>query len=363
MKKNLTIIFLLLVSATVFPQRIKDIAYFKGVGSEQLIGYGLVVGLGGTGDSYRSNFTVQSVTSMLKRFGITVPESNLRTRNVAAVMVTSRVSNLLKAGAAFDINVSSMGDATSLAGGTLLMTPLSGPTGDVYASAQGPVSVGGFDINTSSGGRSARNLTSAGRVPSGGTLEAELPRARTDSSLVSIFLRDPDFTTSNNIATAINKKFGSTVALSMGAGEVNVKVPEAEKKDFASFLARVEVLDVQKDVEARVVLNERTGTVVAGSSVRISPATVSQGGLNISIKSYQMVSQPAPFTQGTTQVLNNQVPQVSQESPSSIAITGASTVQQVASALNSLKVSPRDIIAIFQALKQAGALSAELIII
>ena len=364
MKFKNIIFVLLIVSNILFAQRIKDIAYFKGINSEQLIGYGLVVGLAGTGDSHRSTFTVQSITSMMKRFGITVPETNLRTRNVAAVMVTAKLNNLAKKGAEFDVSVSSMGDAKSLMGGTLLMTPLSTQTGAVYAMSQGAISIGGYDINTSSGGRVAKNHALSGRIPNGGILEKPLLEEGFIPDGLSVMLKDPDFTTSNAIADSINNIFGTQVARSVDGSEIELTIPADNQNNLTAFLSRVESIEVIKDVVAKVVLNERTGTVVAGSNVKISPVSISHGSLNITIKSFPIISQPSAFSNGETQVFNNQVPNVNEdENGNSIyAIEGASNAQEVAAALNSLKVSPRDIIAIFQALKEAGALTAELVI-
>jgi len=356
-------VFLLLSSFT-YSQRIKDIAYFKGINSEQLIGYGLIVGLSGTGDSYRSTFTVQSVTSMLKRFGITVPETNLRTRNVAAVMVTAKVNNLAKQGAEFDVSVSSLGDAKSLMGGTLLMTPLSKNDGNVYGMCQGAVSIGGYDINTSSGGRVAKNHALSGRIPSGGVLEKPILEEGFIPEELSVVLKEPDFTTSNSIVDSINTVFGAEIARSVDGAEIALTMPTDGQTSLTEFMARVESIEVVKDVAAKVVLNERTGTVVAGSNVKISPVSISHGSLNITIKSFPIISQPSPLSQGQTTVFNNQVPDVKEDEieQSTYAIDGASNAQEVAAALNSLKVSPRDIIAIFQALKEAGALTAELVI-
>ncbi len=362
MKFIKAVALIILISNILFAQRIKDIAYFKGVNSEQLIGYGLVVGLSGTGDSYRSTFTVQSVTSMLKRFGITVPETNLRTRNVAAVMVTTKVSNLAKAGSEFDISVSSLGDAKSLLGGTLLMTPLSKSNGEVFGIGQGAVSIGGYDVNTSSGGRVAKNHALSGRIPNGGILEKSMLEEGFVPEELSVVLKEPDFTTSNEIADSINASFGSNIATLVDAAEISISMPAGESS-LTKFLARIESIEVNKDVIAKVVLNERTGTVVAGSNVKISPVTISHGSLNITIKSFPIISQPSPFSQGRTTVFNNQVPEIKEEDQvSTYSIEGASNAQEVAAALNSLKVSPRDIIAIFQALKEAGALTAELVI-
>jgi len=353
-----------LISNVLFGQRIKDIAYFKGISSEQLIGYGLVVGLSGTGDSYRSTFTVQSVTSMLKRFGITVPETNLRTRNVAAVMVTAKGNNLAKQGTEFDVSVASLGDSKSLMGGTLLMTPLSRNNGDVFAMSQGAVSIGGYDINTSSGGRVAKNHALSGRIPNGGILEKPILEDGFIPEELSVILKDPDFTTSNAMADSINKAFGAQIATLVDGAEISLALPSDGQTNLTEFLARIESIEVIKDVIAKVVLNERTGTVVAGSNVKISPVSISHGSLNITIKSFPIISQPSPFSQGKTTVFNNQIPQVNEDrnENSTYSIEGASNAQEVAAALNSLKVSPRDIIAIFQALKEAGALTAELVI-
>lgn len=334
-----------------------------GDNSEQIIGYGLIVGLAGTGDSHRSSFTIQSITSMLKRFGITVPQNDLKTKNVAAVMVTATLNSNLKTGAKFDVTVSSLGDASSLQGGTLLMTPLSGLSGTVYGFAQGPLSVGGFDISTSSGGRVGKNHTLAGRVPRGGILKLPIDTEGIGTDELSLFLREPDLTTANNIATAVNNAFGGNTASAYDAGEVRINIPADRTTNIVGFLAELEGLTVAVDNSAKVVLNERTGTVVAGANVRISPVTISHGGLNININSFPIISQPNSFSQGQTTVFNNLIPSATQDSTTAVALEGASTVQEVAAALNSLKVSPKDIIAIFQALKEAGALVGELVII
>ena len=360
------ILFLLIIfsfaGGSVYSQRVKDIAYLTGKNSEQIIGYGIVVGLAGTGDSYRSSFTIQSVTSMLKRFGITVPQTDLKTKNVAAVIVTATLSSNLRAGAEFDVTVSSMGDATSLQGGTLLMTPLSGMNGKVLGYSQGAISVGGYDINTSSGNRISKNHSLAGRVPRGGSLKESMPSAELLADEISVFLKDPDLTTSQNISTSLNQKFGSEVAKAVDASEVRITVPQDRQNNLIAFLSELENVPVQVDEIAKVVLNERTGTVVSGQNVKIQPVTITHGSLNITIRNYPIVSQPNAFSQGKTAVVNNEIPYVAQDSTNTVAIQGANNVQEVAAALNSLKVAPRDIISIFQALKEAGALMAELII-
>ena len=362
MKKLILIFFIVFTAQTIIAQRIKDIAYINGQSVEQVIGYGLVVGLAGSGDSYRSSFTIQSVTSMLKRFGITTPQADLKTKNVAAVIVTATLNSSLKMGADFDVMVSSMGDATSLQGGTLLMTPLSAMNGQVYGFAQGPISVGGYDINTYTGNRVSRNHTLAGRVPRGGVLRQSMTEAPAPTDVVSVYLNDPDITTSENISKAINQKFGSEIAKASDPAEVKINVPADRKNNMMAFLSDVENITVQVDEIAKVVLNERTGTVVSGQNVKIQPVTITHGSLNITIRNYPIVSQPNPFSQGNTAVVNNLIPYVQQDSTNTVAIQGANNVQEVAAALNSLKVSPRDIISIFQALKEAGALTAELII-
>ncbi|GBD88103.1 flagellar P-ring protein precursor [bacterium BMS3Abin03] len=361
--KKITMMIVLIFSAALFGQRIKDISYLSGENSQQIIGYGLIVGLAGTGDTYRTKFTVQSVTSMLKRFGITVPQTDLRTRNVAAVMVTATLNPYLKPGAKFDVNVSSMGDASSLLGGILLMTPLSSMGGQVYAFAQGPVSIGGYDFRTPTGGRVAKNHALAGRVPDGGLLQKPLSNNIIGGQGFSVLLREPDMTTAFNIANAINSQFGDKTAIALDASEIKVTIPSNKQQNIVGFVAELESINVETDNTAKVVLNERTGTIVAGENVKIKPCTISYGSLNIIIRSYPIISQPGAFSNGTTAIFNNLVPTATIDSTHTIAISGASNVQEVAAALNSLKVSPQDIIAIFQALKEANALIGELVIL
>jgi flagellar P-ring protein precursor FlgI len=364
MKKIILISIIIFLTVQLNAQRIKDLGFISGENSEQIIGYGLIVGLSGTGDTQRSSFTVQSITSMLKRFGITVPENNLRTRNVAAVMVTATLNNYLKPGSKFDVNVASLGDARSLEGGTLLMSPLSGINGEVYGFAQGPISVGGFDVRTQSGSRAAKNHALAGRVPQGGSLQKAINSTEISSSEITVYLKTPDLTTASNVMTAVNAAFGNETAMAIDASEIRVNVPSDRQDNIIGFLSELEGLIVEPDYIAKVVLNERTGTVVSGNHVRIQPVTISHGGLNIIIDSYPIIATPSPFTTGVdTKVVYDQRAFASQDSSGTIAIDGASNIQEVAAALNSLKVAPRDIIAIFQALKEAGALVAELVII
>ncbi len=356
------IILILLLSQFVNAQRIKDIAYVNGDNSTQVIGYAIVVGLGGTGDSHRTAFTIQSISSMLKRFGITIPQDEIKTRNVAAVMVTATISDFLKPGSKFDVNVSSLGDARSLQGGTLLMTPLSTIEGAVYAMAQGPVSVGGYEVNSPTGNRVGKNHVLAGRVPLGGILQQPLPGNGFNTSSLKVYLRSPDITTASNVSTSINEHFSQSIALAVDPSEISVQVPADRQQEVIAFLAELEAIEVATDYTAKVVLNERTGTVVAGNNVKIQPVTISHGGLNIAIKSYPFVSQPGAFSRGESVFFNNMVPSARPDSSTAIALDAASNVQEVAAALNKLKVTPSDIIAIFQALKESGALTAELVI-
>jgi flagellar P-ring protein precursor FlgI len=356
-------IILILIASVADASRIKDIAYVKGVNDYQVIGYGLVVGLNGSGDSQMSIFTQQSVASMLKRFGVTVTQSQIRMRNVAAVMVVASIPPFSSNGASVDVTVSSMGDATSLQGGTLLLTDLIGQDGKVYATAQGPLSVGGFDIRAA-GTEIQRNFTTTGRIPNGGIVQQAPPINFVNDWKLSIVLFQQDFMTATRVADAINQSIGSTVADAINGGTINVQVPPAfqTRDKLVPFIAQIESLQVAPDVVARVVINERTGTVVVGQNVTVLPVAISHGNLNIEIQAYPVISQPAPFSQGQTVVTQAATAQVSQESTSMVAINGAATVQGIATALNSLKVRPRDIIAIFQALKAAGALKAELVI-
>lgn len=358
------LLLLLLFAEAHSATRVKDIAYLQGVRGKQVIGYGLVVGLNGTGDSQRSTFTLQSVTSMLKRFGITVPQADLRLRNVAAVMVTATISGFAKEGGVFDVTVSSMGDATNLSGGTLLLTPLSGMEGNVYAMAQGPISVGGIGVRAG-GNEVRRNHTAAGRIPGGAILERSVHTEFTRDSLVSIVLTQADFTTASRVAEQVNTKFGNRIATANDGSTISVKVPNEFLADgrIVEFISQVELIEIAPDVVARVVINEKTGTIVVGGNVSILPVAISHGSLNIDIQSEPIISQPNPFSQGQT--VATQLTTVSANIDSSVvvALDGAATVQDVAKALNTLKVNSRDIIAIFQALREAGALKAELVII
>ena len=351
--------------------RIKDVANVQGSSSVQIIGYGLVTGLQNTGDNQMTTFTVQSVSNMLKRFGLTVPTTNPRIRNVAAVMVTAAVPTFSKSGQKLDIMVSSIGDASSLQGGVLLMTPVSTSDGSIVGLAQGAVSVGGYDVS-SLGSRVGKNTVTSGRVPSGLILDKNIDGQFVQNQKIVIALREPDFTAASNIAAAINTSgIGANSAIAKDAGTVEVTLPTGANQELLNIqnIARIEALEVQTDPAARVVINERTGTVVVGGNVRILPSVIAHGGLEITIQKQVIVTQPAPFTiRPPRPVESAQVKveeQQSQSTPINVVQAGgaaAPTVQDIANALNLLKVSPRDLIAIFQALKAAGTLQGELII-
>ncbi len=341
--------------------RIKDIARLSGVRSNQLFGYGLVVGLAGTGDSSGAFFTVQSVANMLNRLGIVVPPARLRVRNVAAVMATAELPPFAREGDRLDVTLSSLGDARSLVGGVLLQTPLQAADGNVYAVAQGPVAVGG--AGESAGGSKAQiNHLTVGRIPGGAIVERTVPTPVAETSVVSLVLLQPDFSTAMRVAEAINTGIGRNVAVAVDAARVDVSVPPDYPGGLVAFLARVESFTVRPDASARVVVNERTGTVVIGGAVRLLPVVVAHGSLRIEVRSEPQVSQPPPLSRGETRVVPRTQVTVTPEPGALLPIPGTNSVQDLARALNALGVTPRDLIAILQALKAAGALQGELVI-
>jgi flagellar P-ring protein precursor FlgI len=331
------------------------------------VGYSLVVGLDGTGDGRRSLFTQQSIRNMLYQFGINVTDERMVTRNVAAVMVTATLSPFSKPGSSVDVIVSSMGDATSLEGGTLILTPLMGGDGQVYAHAQGSVSIGGVNIETMGGERYRKNYALVGRVPNGGMVERGMPVNLGAGGTIELLLHEPDFTTASRIASAVDSTFGNAIAFPMDAATVSVNIPTeySDSGQLVRMIAMLEAVQVVPDQVARVVINERTGTVVVGGNVRLSPAAVSQGDLTVKISAVPIISQPSPFSQGQTVVAQQTMTTVSEgqgEQNAVMVLDEPANVSDLANALNALRVSPRDIISIFQALKQAGALQAELVI-
>lgn len=355
--------------------RIKDVVAIENGNRISLIGYGLVVGLAGTGDRPSSRrgaiFTVQSISNMLERFGITVPREDLRTRNVAAVMVTAQIPPFSHVGSRFDVVVSSLGDATSLEGGVLLMTPLRDAAGNAYAMAQGPLSVGGFNVETTAGERLKKNHSLVGRIPDGGYLQVEPPNQNIDlSKPIGLHLNEPDFVTARRIADQINNYFKvnpeeKALAQPISPGLVQLYFPDSLQSpaQAVNYIAQIETLTVNVDVEARVVINERTGTIVAGGNVQIDEVMISHGNLTIHTMSSPVISQPAPFSRVGRTVVTRVTQTTAEEGEAKTAvIQKTTTVSELASALNTLGLKPRDIIAIFQAIKEAGALKAKLII-
>jgi flagellar P-ring protein precursor FlgI len=340
--------------------RVKDLAHLQGARDNQLVGVGLVTGINGDGDK-NPTYTVQAVANLLQTYGITIPAASISSKNVAVVTVTATMSPFAKPGSQLDITVASIGDAKTLLGGILLQTPLYAIDKKIYAAAQGPVSVGGF----SAGGAGAsvqKNHPTTGQIIGGALVERELAMEVVRDKSITYLLREPDFTTAVRMATAINGLFPKS-ALATDARTITVHLPDGTEAIPMDFIARVETIEVTPDTSARIVINERTGTIVATSKIRISQCAVSHGNLTISIATTLEASQPNPLSQtGETVVLPKQNTSVSESKSSLITIPDLPTVEKVASNLNSLGVTPRDMMSIFQAMKQAGALQAELIL-
>lgn len=348
--------------------RIKDLAQLHGVRSNQLIGYGLITGLDGTGDDMKkSGFTLQAIYNMMTRNGITVdPDSlsSVKIKNVAAVMITATLPPFASTGSRIDIQVSSMGDADSLAGGTLIMTPLRGVDGKVYALAQGPLAIGAFSF----GGKAAqaqKNHPTVGHISGGAIVEGTVPVDIGADGTLTYQLDNADFTTANNMTAVINDHFGPGTAYPIDSGKVVVNIPQKHQGRIVSFIAAMEGLNVDADSIARVVVNERTGTVVMGQNVKLSTVAVSHGNLNLVIKEGFDVSQPAPFSDGQTVVTPNTNITVTEEEGQLVVLdlNDDVSISDIANALNAIGATPRDLIAIFQAIKAAGAMHGELVIL
>jgi flagellar P-ring protein precursor FlgI len=346
--------------------RIKDLGRIETVRDNSLVGYGLVTGLAGTGDSSRSKATLQSVVNMLDKFGVNVGVDQLNSRNVAAVMVITNLPPFTGSGDKLDVNVSSMGDARSLVGGTLLMTPLYGPDKKIYALAQGPLSVGGYQYDLN-GNLVQKNHPTAAMIPDGAIVETAMPsEILGENGSLDIVLFNPDFTTAQRMEVSLNETFGENIARAVDAGHIQVKVTEFRQDRVVDFVARLENLTVTPDQRARVVVNERTGTIVSGGDVRISKVTVSHGDLKVSIVTDYLVSQPYLLEEPGRDVRTAIVPQtridVNEGGVNSVSLPTGTTVADLVSALNRIKSSTRDIIAILQGIKRSGALHAELVI-
>ncbi|MBL8530142.1 MAG: flagellar basal body P-ring protein FlgI [Hyphomonadaceae bacterium] len=341
--------------------RIKDVADFEGVRENQLVGYGLVVGLAGTGDSLRNSpFTRQSLAAMLERLGVNASQGNLNTRNVAAVMVTANLPPFASQGSRIDVTVSALGDARSLAGGQLLVTPLMGADQMVYAVAQGPLAIGGFSASGQSGSSVTRGVPTAGRIASGALVEREIHFDIAGQQELRLALRNPDFTTAQRIAQRINDTVGPGAARAANPGSVVLSRPPGYPGDMVSLVGRIENLEVEVDSPARIVIDESSGIVVMGENVRVSTVAIAQGNLTISVRENPFVSQPAPFSRGETVVAPQTGLEVQEDEGGLVMVPGGVSLQSLVNGLNALGVTPRDMIAILQALKAAGAIQAEI---
>ena len=341
--------------------RIKDVADFEGVRENQLVGYGLVVGLAGTGDSLRNSpFTRQSLAAMLERLGVNASNGNLNTRNVAAVMVTANLPPFASQGSRIDVTVSALGDARSLAGGQLLVTPLMGADQQVYAVAQGPLAIGGFSASGSSGSSVTRGVPTAGRIASGALVERETTFDIANAPELRLALRNPDFTTAQRIAGVINATVGGDAARATNPGTILLRRPSDFAGDMVALVGRIENLEVEVDTPARIVIDESSGIVVMGENVKVSTVAIAQGNLTISIQEDPFVSQPAPFSRGETAVVPSSTVSVEEEEGGLVMVPGGVELRQLVNGLNALGVTPRDMISILQALKAAGAIQAEI---
>jgi len=347
-------------------ERVKDLASVQGVRNNQLVGYGLVVGLDGTGDqTSQTPFTLQSIKNMLARYGVTIPPgTNPQLKNVAAVTVTADLPAFAKPGQAIDITVASIGNAGSLRGGQLILTPLRGADGQVYAMAQGSLVVSGFGVSGKDGSRIAVNVPSSGRVPNGATVEREVATGFDQTPFVILNLHTPDFTTSSRLVEGINKLLGADTAQAMDGVSVRVAAP-ADANQRIAYLSTLEQIEIQPgDAPARVIVNSRTGTVVIGSHVRVMPAAVSHGSLTVTITERASVSQPYEFSrQGETVVVPESSISVDQPQARMFVFDAGVDLNDIVRAVNQVGAAPGDLVAILEALKESGALRAELIVI
>jgi flagellar P-ring protein precursor FlgI len=349
-------------------ERVKDMATVAGVRTNQIVGYGLVVGLNGTGDqTTQAPFTVQSISNMLAKFGVTIPASvasQMQLKNVAAVTVTAELPAFVKTGQTIDITVASIANATSLRGGALLMTPLRGADGEVYAMAQGSVMVSGFGVAGKDGSRVSVNVPSGGRIPNGATVEREVPNTFGSQAFVMLNLNSADFTTASRLTDVLNKTLGTGSAQAVDAVSVKVQAP-ADAAARVAFIGELQELEVEpSEAPARVIVNSRTGTVVISSRVRVMPAAVAHGSLSVTITERTDVSQPSPFSSGGTTVTTPRSEiSVSQSDARMFVFNAGVNLDEIVRAVNQVGAAPGDLVAILEALQQAGALRAQLIVI
>ena len=376
-----TLVFALFSHTTALAVRIKDIVTIQGVRSNQLFGYGLVVGLNGSGDKGGTGFTIQGLANMLEKMGIHVSAQDVKVNNVAAVMVSTSLPPFARIGKKIDVNLSSIGDAKSLQGGTLLLTPLTGVDGNVYALAQGPISVGGFTAGGSAGGGTTKNHPTVGIISGGATVEKEIPLSFEGKKELILILNNPDFNTATQMAKIIDFQFGEDLAKPLDSGTINIKIPNSYADQVVTLIAELGNLEIIPDMVAKVVVNEKTGTVIIGEKAGITQVAVAHGNLSIQIEESKEVSQPQPF--GTARSVEGAIPaqmeggvvvapggatvvapsskvSVEEEKSGLILVPEGKTVGDLVKALNAIGVTPRDLITILQAMKAAGALQAEL---
>lgn len=360
---------LLFLSTAAFAQqnddrltvRVKDVAEIEGVRDNQLIGYGIVVGLNRTGDRVQQNlYAKQTLQNILERMGITTTIDSLKPENMATVLVTASLPPFVRQGSKIDVTVSSIGDARSLQGGTLILSPLKGIDGQIYAIAQGPLSIGG--ISAGDKGNSVEiNHPTVGRIPNGATIERTVPTNYSPNGILTLVLRQEDFTTSSRLKQTINQRFGPSTARAIDGRNVEVSIPAAYTDDRVSFIAELESLRLKTDAIAKVVINERTGTIVMGREVRLSSVVISQGGVTVRVGTEYDVSQPNPLSKtGETVVVPSTTVEVKERKPETVSLPDGTTVEEVVRGLRAVGVSARDIISILQAIKSAGALTADL---
>lgn len=346
--------------------RIKDIADFEGVRDNQLIGYGLIVGLNGTGDNIKSvDFAKESLISMLDMVGVNARDGQIKAKNVAAVMVTANLPAFARQGSRIDVTVSALGDAKNLLGGTLIATPLKGADGEVYAVAQGTVATGAVAVgNQSEGSSVVKGVPTSGRIASGAIIEKEIPFVLDSLQTMNIALRNPDFTTSRRVADAINAMLGQPIAKALDPGTVSMEIPEMYQDNIVDLMTKVEQLQVQPDITAKVVIDESSGIVVIGKDVKINRLAIAQGNLTIKITDIPLISEPEPFSLGESVVINTSLIDIEESTDAKMKVldTGIN-LQELVDGLNALGVTPRDLISILQAIKASGALQAEIEVI
>ena len=352
---------LMFAAAPAEAARIKDVGHFYGVRDNQLSGAGIVVGLQRTGDSTRNEAAIRALATRLQGHGMSLELDDIVARNIALVMVSATLHADDRSGSRIDVTVASTGDATSLESGVLLLTPLLGTDGKVHAVAEGPMVVGGFALG-SGGSHAGKNRPTVGRIAAGATIELELENGLDYDALETIdyVLTRPDFSTTTRLAEAVNSEFGSEVARPASASSVTLTLPDEFIGKFPAFAARIERLDITVDVPAKVVINERTGTVVMGADVKISAVAVAHGGLTIEVRRFNAISQPAPFSGGTTAAVRNTIVEANEADGQLVLVEGVE-IGELISALNDMGVKPRDLIVILEAVRSAGALHAEIV--